>query len=118
MAVYDTALELAAVYGLDKKKVGVGHYCTIAGVRYLQRDLLMHTIALGYQWMMSKGISYFYCMPNWAYITPGKIRRRYRSGNFGCYPFFILLVRAGMSKTIVVYLADLLEPTRDFTEYR
>ncbi len=36
LAVYDTALELAAVYGLDKEKVGVGHYCTIAGVRYLR----------------------------------------------------------------------------------
>ena len=34
LAVYDTALELAAVYGLDKEKVGVGG--TIAGVRYLR----------------------------------------------------------------------------------
>lgn len=35
LAVYDTALELAAVYGI-RKRLAWGHYCTIAGVRYLR----------------------------------------------------------------------------------
>ena len=64
LAVYDTALELAAVYGLDKEKVGVG--------------ALLHDCGRE--------------MPNWAYITPGKntalpIRK------FWMLSVFILLVR-------------------------
>ena len=47
LAVYDTALELAAVYGLDKEKVGVGALLHDCGREIPTRDLLMHTIALG-----------------------------------------------------------------------
>lgn len=44
LAVYDTALELAAVYGLDKEKVGVGALLHDCGREIPTRDLLMHTI--------------------------------------------------------------------------
>ena len=92
LAVYDTALELAAVYGLDKEKVGVGALLHDCGREIPTRDLLMQQLLWVYQWMMSKGISLFYCMPNWAYITPGKntalpIRK------FWMLSVFILLVR-------------------------
>lgn len=46
LAVYDTALELAVFYGLDKEKVGVGALLHDCGREIPTRDLLMHTIAL------------------------------------------------------------------------
>ena len=72
LAVYDTALELAAVYGLDKEKVGVGVY---------------------------------YAREKYG-VTDEEILDSIRFHTTGA---------AGMSKmAMVVYLADLLEPTRDF----
>jgi predicted HD superfamily hydrolase involved in NAD metabolism len=47
LAVYDTALELAEFYGLDKEKVGVGALLHDCGREIPTRDLLMHTITLG-----------------------------------------------------------------------
>ena len=92
LAVYDTALELAAVYGLDKEKVGVGALLHDCGREIPTRDLLMHTIALGLPMDDVERNQLFYCMPNWAYITPGKntalpIRK------FWMLSVFILLVR-------------------------
>ena len=79
LAVYDTALELAAVYGLDKEKVGVGALLHDCGREIPTRDLLMHTIALG--------------------LPMDDVERNQP-----------ILLHA----KLVVYLADLLEPTRDF----
>ena len=86
LAVYDTALELAVFYGLDKEKVGVGALLHDCGREIPTRDLLMHTMLWVYRLMMSKGISLFYSCQTGRILRPGKIRR-YRSGNFGCYPF-------------------------------
>lgn len=36
LAVYDTALELAVFTDWIRKRLALGHYCTIAGVRYLR----------------------------------------------------------------------------------
>ena len=87
LAVYDTALELAAVYGLDKEKVGVGALLHDCGREIPTRDLLMHTIALGLPMDDVERNQPIYCMPNWAIYYAREKYRRYRSGNFGCYPF-------------------------------
>ena len=113
LAVYDTALELAVFYGLDKEKVGVGALLHDCGREIPTRDLLMHTMLWVYRLMMSKGISLFYSCQTGRILRPEK---------YGVTDQEILdAIRfhttgaAGMSKmAMVVYLADLLEPTRDF----
>ena len=107
LAVYDTALELAAVYGLDKEKVGVGREIPT-------RDLLMHTIALGLPMddvernqpiLLHAKLGVYYAREKYG-VTDQEILDAIRFHTTGA---------AGMSKmAMVVYLADLLEPTRDF----
>ena len=113
LAVYDTALELAAVYGLDKEKVGVGALLHDCGREIPTRDLLMHTIALGLPIDVER---------NQPILLHAKLGVYYAREKYGVTDQEILdAIRfhttgaAGMSKmAMVVYLADLLEPTRDF----
>lgn len=114
LAVYDTALELAAVYGLDKEKVGVGALLHDCGREIPTRDLLMHTIALGLPMdnvernqpiLLHAKLGVYYAREKYG-VTDQEILDAIRFHTTGA---------AGMSKmAMVVYLADLLEPTRDF----
>ena len=90
LAVYDTALELAAVYGLDKEKVGVGALLHDCG----NQPILLHA-----------KLGVYYAREKYG-VTDQEILDAIRFHTTGA---------AGMSKmAMVVYLADLLEPTRDF----
>ena len=112
LAVYDTALELAAVYGLDKEKVGVGALLHDCGREIPTRDLLMHTIALGLPMddvernqpiLLHAKLGVYYAREKYG-VTDQEILDAIRFHTTGA---------AGMSKmAMVVYLADLLEPTR------
>ena len=114
LAVYDTARELAAVYGLDKEKVGVGALLHDCGREIPTRDLLMHTIALGLPMddvernqpiLLHAKLGVYYAREKYG-VTDQEILDAIRFHTTGA---------AGMSKmAMVVYLADLLEPTRDF----
>ena len=108
LAVYDTALELAAVYGLDKEKVGVGALLHDCGREIPTRDLLMHTIALGLPMddvernqpiLLHAKLGVYYAREKYG-VTDQEILDAIRFHTTGA---------AGMSN-----LADLLEPTRDF----
>ena len=114
LAVYDTALELAVFYGLDKEKVGVGALLHDCGREIPTRDLLMHTIALGLPMddvernqpiLLHAKLGVYYAREKYG-VTDQEILDAIRFHTTGA---------AGMSKmAMVVYLADLLEPTRDF----
>lgn len=114
LAVYDTALAIAAVYGLDKEKVGVGALLHDCGREIPTGDLLMHSITLG--------LPIDEVEKNQPILLHAKLGVYYAQKKYGVTdPEILAAIRyhttgaAGMSKTaMVVYLADLLEPTRDF----
>ena len=114
LEVYETALELAKAYDLDKEKVGVAALLHDCGREIPTRDLLMHTIALGLPMdeveknqpiLLHAKLGVYYAREKYG-VTDPEILEAIQFHTTGA---------AGMSKTaMVVYLADLLEPTRDF----
>lgn len=114
LAVYDTALELAEIYGLDMEKVGVAALLHDCGRQIPTRDLLAHTISLGLPMddvernqpiLLHAKLGVYYAREKYG-VTDPEILDAIRLHSTGA---------AGMSKIeMVVYLADLLEPSRDF----
>lgn len=114
LEVYGTALQIAEGYGLDKEKVGVAALLHDCGREIPSRDLLSHTIALG--------LPMDEVEKNQPILLHAKLGAYYANKKYGVDDPVILEAityhttgAAGMSQTaMVVYLADLLEPTRDF----
>ncbi len=114
LLVYETALELAAVYDLDKNQIGVAALLHDCGRQIPTRDLLLQASTLG--------LPLDEVEKNQPILVHAKLGVYYAQEKYGVTdPEILDAIRyhttgvAGMSKVaMIVYLADLLEPTRDF----
>ncbi len=114
VAVYETALALAKIYDADEKKVAISALLHDCGREIASRDNLMKAKELGLQIddveknqpILLHAKLGVYCAQHKYGVEDSEILEGIRYHTTG---------KAGMSKLAkIVYLADMLEPARDF----
>lgn len=113
LGVYETALKMAEHYGMPQEKLLLPHFCMTAGVKCRPINRLKKPKNLAWKLIMWNAASRFCCMQNGRLfaehkygITDPEVLEAIRLHSTGAPDMTEL--------DMVVYLADLIEPGRDF----